>query len=109
MAGKIIKEKSATITSAASTGYVTIASTTGWYAGAKGSISKPATASRMVVITEILSSTQLGVRLLPDDWHVVGAAGPNYGRSDVSAYSGGTGTLVQFEQFLFNPDEKPLD
>lgn len=43
MAGKTITAKSAATTAATATGYVTIASTTGWYVGAKGSITQVAT------------------------------------------------------------------
>lgn len=103
MAGKIIAAKSATTTAATTTGYVTIASTTGWYVGAKGALNQPGQPNVSIIITEVASATSLGVRILPDS--VVGPviSSPNYGRSDVSAYN--AGTIYQYDQFLYSKDE----
>jgi hypothetical protein len=106
MAGKIIAAKSAAITAINATGYVTIASTTGWYAGAKGSITAAGQTTRTLVITEVQSATVLGVRFVNDDTTVPGAAAPNYGRSDPTAYN--LGTIYQNDQFIFNPNDLPL-
>lgn len=112
MAGKIVKATSATVTSSTAAGYATIASTTGWYAGAKGYLTKPATATVSIVITEIVSSTVLGVRIVSDDPRGVTSgvsnSAPNYGRSDISAYSGGTGVIYQNDQVIYNPNDNPL-
>lgn len=107
MAGRIIKGISATITgvAAGANGYITVASTTGFYAGAKGSMTVGGLGVS-VIITEVASATSLGIRILPDDWFVPGAAGPNYGRSVTTAYNGGT--IVQHEQLIFNPNDAPL-
>lgn len=61
-----------------------------------------------IVITEIVSATQMGVRIVPDS--VVGAQtyGPDYGRSDCSAFNTANGVIYQNEQFIFNIDDLPL-
>lgn len=106
MAGKTIAPKSAAITAATATGYVTIAATTGWYKNAKGAMTAAGQPNRSITITEILSATQMGVRIEPDDHLGPAAHGPNYGRSDVSLYNGGV--VIQHEQFIFNIDDLPL-
>lgn len=103
MAGKLIKPLTAAITAATATGYVTIASTTGWYAGARGAMTNGGQPNVPVIITEIASATQLGVRIL-DDNDLNNR--PNYGRSNVAAYNGGA--IYQHDQFLFNPNDNPL-
>lgn len=103
MAGKLIAPKSASITAATATGYVTVASTTGWYAGAKGWMTFGGQPNVPVVITEVASATSLGVRIVNEN-DLKNA--PNYGRSNVSAYNGGT--IYQNEQFIFNPNDQPL-
>lgn len=103
MAGKLISAKSATITGATAAGYVTVASTTGWYAGAKGFMTNTGQPNVPIVVTEIASSTQLGVRIRNDDDL---KNEPDYGRSNVSAYNGGT--IYQNDQFVFNPNDQPL-
>jgi hypothetical protein len=107
MAGRLVKQISATITgvAAGANGYITVASTVGFYAGAKGSMNIGG-AGVSVIITEVASATSLGVRIIPDDWFQPGAAGPNYGRSVTTAYNGGT--ITQYEQLIFNPNDAPL-
>jgi hypothetical protein len=106
MAGRVIPAKAASITAASSTGYITIASVTGWYAGAKAYLNNGGQTNRHVIITEVLTTgNQLGIRFIPD-FGTLGA-GPNYGRNNVAAYNGGT--IDMYEQFLFNPNDKPLD
>lgn len=111
MAGRNVKQVSATITGATATGYLTVASTTGFYAGAKGAMINAGQANVSVVITEVASATSLGIRIVSDDalgiTAGVGNAGPRYGRSSVTAYNGGT--IIQHDQFVFNPNDKPLD
>lgn len=65
-------------------------------------------ASVTCVITEVVSGTQMGVRIVPDS--VVGAQtyGPDYGRSDCSAFHTANGVIYQNEQFIFNIDDLPL-
>ena len=111
MAGRIIKSLSSAIPGATAAGYITVASTTGYYAGAKGNMTNSGQPNVAVVITEIVSSTSLGIRIVPENafgiTNGIGNAGPNYGRNDVSTYNGGT--IYQHEQFIFNPNDKPLD
>lgn len=223
MAGKLIAAKTAAITGISATGYITIASTTGWYVGAKGALNKnavstltatgnlgdtetvtigtkvytfqtvltdvdghvligatasdsldnliaainlgagsgtlyatsttkhtqvtaaagagdtmvitaiaPGTAGNLIattetaanaswtglvmaggattvsiVITEIKSATELGVRIVSND--LLGqslTAGPDYGRSDPTAYN--SGTVYQWEGFVYNNNDLPL-
>lgn len=103
MAGRIVKAVSGTITAASATGYITLASTTGFYEGAKGWMINGGQPNVPVVITSV-SASQLGIRVLNENDL---KNPPNYGRSDVSAYNGGT--IYQNEQFIFNPNDKPLD
>lgn len=103
MAGKLIAPKSAAITAATAAGYVTIASTTGWYANAKGWMAFGGQPTVPVVITEVASATQLGVRIVNENDLL---NRPNYGRSNVSAYNGGT--INQNDQFIYNPNDQPL-
>jgi hypothetical protein len=111
MSGRIVKHVSAAITGATATGYLTVASTAGFYAGAKGAMINAGQDNVAVVITEVASATSLGIRIVPEDAFGItggkGNAAPNYGRSNVSAYNGGT--IIQHEQFIFNPNDKPLD
>jgi hypothetical protein len=54
------------------------------------------------VITSVdTTNKKLGIRL---DRSLT--AGPSYGRDDMTAYDG---TVSQPEQFIFNPDDSPLD
>lgn len=103
MAGRIVKSQTGSITAATATGYVTIASTTGWYAGAKGWMTAGGQPNVPVTIVEILSGTQLGVRIEPDGTMSGGVA---YGRSNVAVYNGGT--IVQNEQLIYNTADAPL-
>lgn len=103
MAGRIVSAVSGAITAASATGYITLASTVGYYAGAKAWLNNGGQPTVPVVITSV-SSTQLGIRILNEN-DLKNA--PNYGRSNVAAYNGGT--IHQSEQFIFNPNDKPLD
>lgn len=110
MAGRIVKQVSAAISGTTAAGYVTVASTTGFYAGAKGAMVNAGQPNVAIVITEVASATSLGIRIVPEDsfgtTNGVGNAAPNYGRSNVTAYNGGT--VIQHEQFIFNPNDQPL-
>jgi hypothetical protein len=101
MAGRLIKGVHATVTAATAGGYLTVASATGLYVGAKCWLSLTAGGSQVQVeITEI-SGTSIGVRFVQ-----LIAQAPNYGRSDVSAYNGG-GFLDQEDQFIYNRSDAP--
>lgn len=112
MAGKIIKELSATLSGAAATGYVTVASTTGFYKGAVCTLSNTGQPGLTVEITEVASGTSLGLRQIPED--PLGRLGApsdralafNYGRTSLTAYNGGT--LYQPEQLIYNPNDLGL-
>lgn len=103
MAGRIVPDKNAAITTATAAGYITVGSTTGFYAGAHAYISKSGQPNKEVIITEVQSSTVMGVRFVDD----IGA-GPNYGRSDVSLYTT-SGRIDMPSQLIYNPNDKPLD
>jgi hypothetical protein len=109
MAGRIVKQAVATITGVATTGYITVASTTGFYAGAKGWLNAGGQPSQPVIITEVASATSMGVRFVPEDNFSTGqnSLKHSYGRSNPTPYNGGTITMN--EQFVFNPNDKPLD
>jgi hypothetical protein len=110
MAGRIVKAISATITGATAEGYITVASTVGFYASATGFMTATGEPNVAVVIVEVKSGTELGIRIIPDNplgiTNGKGNAAPNYGLSDVSAYDGGT--IYQSEQFIYNPNDEPL-
>ena len=109
MSGKLIDSKHAAITAATSTGYISIASTTGWYKGATAYLNAAGQDNVEVTITEIVSATQMGVRLNTDprgSSTAMSRPAPNYGRSDLSAYNGGT--VDQPAQLIYNPNESPL-
>lgn len=103
MAGKIIPAKSATVTVASAAGYITIASTTGYYKGAKAWLSKTGQTSVRVIITEVVSATVLGVRVINDN----GSVTNNYGRSDVSAFTT-SGVINLEEQFVYSANDTGL-
>jgi hypothetical protein len=104
MAGKIIAAQFATIGTATTTGYITIPSVAGFYKGAKAWLSKAATTSQRVVITEVnATANTLGVRIINDD----GSVTNNFGRSDVSAFAT-TGRIDQEEQFVYSPNDTGL-
>jgi len=99
MAGRITPATHATVTAATAGGYLTVSSAANLYVGARCWLSNTAgTAMDMVEITEI-AGTSIGVRKIP-----LPGQGPNYGRSDVSAYNGG-GFLDQESQFIYNRND----
>lgn len=99
MAGRLITAVHATVTGATAAGYLTVASATGLYVGARCWLSGGGNQD-YVQITEI-SGTSVGVRKITSP-----GVGPNYGRSDVSAYSAG-GFLDQEDQFIYNRNDAP--
>ena len=101
MAGRVIPAVHATVTAATAGGFLTVTSATNLYVGARCWLTKTdGTLPVQVEITEITDTT-VGVRLIPAP-----GKGPNYGRSDVSAYNGG-GFLDQESQFIYNRNDAP--
>ncbi len=101
MAGRNIKAVHATVTAATAGGVLTVASATGLYVGARGWLTlTDGTLPVAVEITDI-TGTAIGVRKIPAP-----GQGPNYGRSDVSAYNAG-GFLDQEDQFIYNRNDIP--
>lgn len=101
MAGRVIPAVRATVTAATAGGYLTVTSATNLYVGARCWLSLTnQSLQEQVEITEITGTT-VGVRKIPAP-----GKGPNYGRSDVSAYNGG-GFLDQESQFIYNRNDAP--
>jgi len=95
MSGLLLPDSRITVTAAAANGYLTVSSTSGLYVKTICWLTLTSGASPVQVeITEI-SGTSVGVRFVQS----IGS-GPNYGRSNVSAYNAG-GYLYQNEQFLY--------
>lgn len=106
MAGKNIGHKTNAITAVTATGLITISSTVGYYKNAivwLNDSTATAANNKRGVIMEVVSATQLAILLRSND---PGEA-PKYGRSDMTAYNGGS--ITQLEQFIYNNDDKPLD
>lgn len=103
MAGKIIDYKTNAITAATATGYITISSVAGYYKGATVVLINGVQPVIQCVITEVLTGTdQLGICIRNSNAGSV----PNYGRSNISAYNGGT--IYQHEQLVYNNNDQPL-
>lgn len=85
------------------TGYVTVASTTGFYAGALGFIRNNTSAAR-IIITEIKSATQMGIRIIADDNENQMAVQIYGGRSNLTGYSVASGAKVFQENQLVRVD-----
>jgi hypothetical protein len=81
---RLSTDKTAAITGASAVGVITIASTTGYYAGTKGWVSKGGQPGANIVISQVVDGTTLQCRLdLP---YISGG-------SDLSLYNGGTLTV----------------
>lgn len=105
MAGKQIGFKSSAISAVSAQGAITVASTTGYYKNAivwLNDSTATAANNKRAVIMEVISGTQLGILIRSND---PGEA-PKYGRSDMTAYNGGS--ITQHEQFIYNNDDAPL-
>lgn len=101
MAGKLISTARAAITGVSATGYLTVASTTGFYVGAFVNLTNSAgTVNQPAKITE-LTSTTIGIQFV-----LARYGGARYGRDDVTAFN--TGTIDQDAQLIYNPNEAPL-
>lgn len=99
MAGKIVKQQSGAITAATTSGYITLASVTGFYESAICNLSNAGQPSLEVIITEVLTTTnQLGIRFKQQ---IV-----DYGQDDVSLYNGGS--IHQPSQLIYNRNDAPL-
>lgn len=74
-------------------GYVTVAANDNYYPGAKVWLADNGTAGNAeFVVTDLKGSTKIGLRKLPT--FGVNAQGPQYGRSDVSAWTVANGTTI---------------
>lgn len=101
MSGKLISTARAAITGASATGYLTVASTTGFYVNAFVWLTNTGgTVNQYAKITE-LTSTTIGIQLINAR---NGAA--RYGRDDVTAFN--LGVIDQEQQHIYNPNEVPL-
>lgn len=81
------------------TGYATITSTTGWFAGAKGFIRNNSSAKR-VIITEIKDATHIGLRFIADDAEQQGAVQVYGGRSDLTGFTVASSSRLYMERQL---------
>ena len=135
MAGREIAALGAAFTAdGTANGFITVASTTGFYVKAFANLSDTTGRSARVQITQILSATQLGVRVFPQvvplsqgspttppaggpgpgsapppPAGITYQSGPNYGRSDVSAFTLANGSRIDQEaQFIYNVNDQPL-
>jgi hypothetical protein len=102
MSGKLTSAVHATVTAATAGGFATVTSATGLYVGARAWLSNTAGSAQDLVEITSISGTTIGLRKIP----ALGS-GPNYGRSDISAYNAG-GFLDQEEQFVYNREDKPV-
>jgi hypothetical protein len=85
------------------TGYATVASTTGFFAGCLGFIRNATTAKR-IVITEIKSATQLGVRFIADDNEQQAALQVYGGRSNLTGFTTASTSRIYQESQLARID-----
>lgn len=101
MAGKLISTARAAITGASTAGYLTVASTTGFYVNAFVWLTNSAgTVNQQAKITE-LTATLIGIQFVN-----ARNGSARYGRDDVSAFNGGV--IDQEPQLIYNPNEAPL-
>jgi hypothetical protein len=107
MAGKIVAEvPQATINSAASTGTLTVTSTTGYYPKATVWLRNTSSGvSQEGEIVSVVNSTTLAIRIKP----IVGThdGHPNYGTSDLSAYNANS-NITMPQQFIYNSNDLGL-
>lgn len=85
----------------AADGTITVASTASVWEGAKGWIVDGNTDAKWVEVSEVVSSTTMKLRLLqqPAAAGVVPVySGPNYGASDMSAYTTAQSARIDFPQ-----------
>lgn len=85
------------------TGYVTVASTTGFYVGALGFIRNNSTVAR-IIITEVKDATHLGIRIIADDNESQVAVQVYGGRSNLTGYTVASGSKVFQESQLVRVD-----
>lgn len=103
MAGQIVKAASAAITAASATGYLTVSTANAalFYPRAFVWVNASGQPNVLGQITEINTTTgAMGVKLVTHPNDPIGGEGDNYGRSDLSAYNGGT--IYMDEQLIYN-------
>ena len=100
MAGKDVGAASAALTAdGTADGYITVADNTPFYKGADCFLAK-AGSQVEVIITEIAAAGKIGLQL-KRAYGVLNS--PNYGRSDMSAYTLAAGwSIFQPSQFIYN-------
>lgn len=86
------------------TGYVTVASTTGFFAGCLGFIRNSDGTAARVIITEVKSATQMGLRIVADDNEKQQAIQVYGGRSNLSVYTIAKSSRIYQEQQLARID-----
>lgn len=81
-------------------GYLTVASTSGFFVKARALLSNPgASLSQEVIITEIVDATHVGVQFVPTKTYLYPS---NYGRSNCSAFTlAGASRLDMPSQFIY--------
>jgi hypothetical protein len=103
MAGKIVKAVGAAITGVATSGSVTVGSSSGFYVGARANLSKSGVSAEILITA--ISGNNIYCRIIRDANDSPAAA--QYGNSVVTAFD--AGRIDQPEQFVFNANDKPLD
>jgi hypothetical protein len=107
MAGRDVPAASAALTvDGSADGYVTVADNTVFFKGAQAFLSDGNTAATEAVITEIGAAGKVGLRIVtrqaPDDNSPGGLRGPNYGRSDLTAFTvAQSAKLTMPSQFIY--------
>jgi hypothetical protein len=97
MAGREIQHKASAITAATASGYITVASVTGYYKNAVVYLNAAGQPTVRCVITAIdTTANTLGI-LIRD---IEAGSVPSYGRSNISAYNGGS--VTQNAQFVYD-------
>lgn len=109
MAGKFVKATQAAITAATTAGYLTVgaAASLKFYEQAFVWVNAGGQTNVMGQITAIdTTAGTLGVKLVNHPGDPVGGESKNYGRSDLSAYNGGT--VYMDDQLIYNRGENPV-
>lgn len=98
MASVFVRDALASFTSDGTTdGYVTVASNADFYPSARVWIWDDNTAGREYIITDLVGSTKIGVRLV--------SLVPSYTRSNVSAYTTGQNAKISMDAQVVRVDQ----
>jgi len=115
MPAKIVAPQSAVFTAdGTANGFATVGSNTGFFVGAQANISDSTGRSDRVVITALVSTNQLGLKIIAPLPAAVGTnpwattqvpLAPNYGRSSLAAYTLANASKIDMEaQIVYDPD-----